>query len=38
MTETGWLAVAIAVGAVLAGVWIARELWIHARRRRRRDD
>ncbi|HEV8436893.1 MAG TPA: hypothetical protein VGT40_02260 [Methylomirabilota bacterium] len=38
MSETLWLLVAVLCGALFAFVWIKRELWIHRRRQRRRDD
>ena len=35
MSDTGWLILAIAAGIVIAAGWIAREVWIHRRRRSR---
>jgi hypothetical protein len=35
MIESGlWLVVAVSAGAALLVLWIARERWIHRRRRR----
>jgi hypothetical protein len=33
MTDVLWLAVALLALVVLGGLWLARERWIHRRRR-----
>ena len=38
MTETAWLVVAVAAGAVAALTWIVRERWIYRRRAARRHE
>jgi hypothetical protein len=37
MNDTEWLIVAIVAGVLAAVGWISREVWIHRRRRRRRE-
>jgi len=36
VSETAWLVLALAAGAVAAFAWIVRERWIHRRRAARR--
>ncbi len=38
MSDTGWLVVAIFAGIGFTIFYVKRELWIHRRRRRRRND
>jgi len=38
MTDTAWLILAVAVGMLVAAVWVARERAIHRRRRRARGE
>jgi hypothetical protein len=35
MSDTAWLVLAVAVGTLVVTAWVARERWIHRRRRRR---
>jgi len=34
MSDMAWLVLAMAVGALVVTAWVARERWIHRRRRR----
>jgi hypothetical protein len=36
VSDAAWLLVAVVGGLVLTAAWIAREVWIHRRRQRRR--
>jgi len=37
MNDTLWLIVAVVFGVLAAYAWIKRELWIHRRRKRKRE-
>jgi hypothetical protein len=38
VTDTAWLILAVAAGALIAAAWVVRERAIHRRRRRRSEE